>query len=163
MWSLGPYSHGYGFSSSHVLLWELDHKEGRASKNWCFWTVNLGKLREMVRDRGACCSPQEHEESDMTWWLNNNKVWSERMTLGRPLTSADSWPVSHSCWIRTLGVTQNPVFISYLVWFWVSVSLLKKKKLIHKPFEGSCGTLFTFVSIISKQHHTYSRDWIQLH
>ena len=112
---------------------------------------------------GACCSPQEHEESDMTWWLNNNKVWSERMTLGRPLTSADSWPVSHSCWIRTLGVTQNPVFISYLVWFWVYVSLLKKKKLIHKPFEGSCGTLFTFVSIISKQHHTYSRDWIQLH
>ena len=29
------------FSSSHVWLWELDHKEGWAPKNWCFWTVAL--------------------------------------------------------------------------------------------------------------------------
>ena len=35
----GPYSQIYGFSSSHVQMWELDHKEGRALKNWCFWTV----------------------------------------------------------------------------------------------------------------------------
>ena len=35
----GPYSQSYGFSSSHVRMWELDHKEGRALKNWCFWTV----------------------------------------------------------------------------------------------------------------------------
>ena len=34
----GPYSQGYGFSSSHVWMWELDHKEGQAPKNWCFWT-----------------------------------------------------------------------------------------------------------------------------
>ena len=30
---------GYGFSSSHVQMWELDHKEGSAPKNWCFQTV----------------------------------------------------------------------------------------------------------------------------
>ena len=35
----GPYSQSYGFSSSHVWIWELDHKEGWALKNWCFWTV----------------------------------------------------------------------------------------------------------------------------
>ena len=35
----GPYSQSCGFSSSHVQMWELDHKEGRALKNWCFWTV----------------------------------------------------------------------------------------------------------------------------
>ena len=32
----GPYSQSYGFSSSHVQMWELDHKEGWVPKNWCF-------------------------------------------------------------------------------------------------------------------------------
>ena len=32
----GPYSQSYGFSSSHVWMWDLDHKEGWARKNWCF-------------------------------------------------------------------------------------------------------------------------------
>ena len=36
----------YGFSSSHVWIWELDHKEGWAPKNWCFWTVVLEKTLE---------------------------------------------------------------------------------------------------------------------
>ena len=31
----GPYSQIYGFSRSHVQMWELDHKEGWAPKNWC--------------------------------------------------------------------------------------------------------------------------------
>ena len=35
----GSYSQSYGFSSSHVRMWELNHKEGWALKNWCFWTV----------------------------------------------------------------------------------------------------------------------------
>ena len=33
----------YGFSSGHVCIWELDHKEGWALKNWYFWTVLLDK------------------------------------------------------------------------------------------------------------------------
>ena len=37
----GPYSQPYGLSSSHIQLWELDHKEGREAKNWRFWTVVL--------------------------------------------------------------------------------------------------------------------------
>ena len=32
----GPSSQGYGFSSSHVWMWELDCEEGWALKNWCF-------------------------------------------------------------------------------------------------------------------------------
>ena len=35
----------YGFSSSHVLMWELDHKDGWTPKNWCLWTVVLEKRR----------------------------------------------------------------------------------------------------------------------
>ena len=34
-----PSSQGYGFSSSHVWMWELDCEESWAPKNWCFWTV----------------------------------------------------------------------------------------------------------------------------
>ena len=37
----GPSSQSYGFSSSHVWMWELDCEEGWALKNWCFWTVVL--------------------------------------------------------------------------------------------------------------------------
>ena len=40
--SKSPYSQGYGLSNSHVWMWELDHKEGRALKNWCLWTLVLG-------------------------------------------------------------------------------------------------------------------------
>ena len=39
----GLCSQSYGFSSSHVWMWELDHKEGWALKNWCSWTVVLEK------------------------------------------------------------------------------------------------------------------------
>ena len=39
-----PYSQSYGFSSSHVWMWELDHKEGWERKNWCFWTAVLERL-----------------------------------------------------------------------------------------------------------------------
>ena len=39
----GPASQSYKFSSSHVWMWELDHKESWALKNWYFWTVVLEK------------------------------------------------------------------------------------------------------------------------
>ena len=39
----GPSSQGYGFSSSHVWIWELDAKENLVLKNQCFWTDVLEK------------------------------------------------------------------------------------------------------------------------
>ena len=39
-----PYSQIYGFSSSHVQMWELDHKEGWMLRNWCFWIVMMRRL-----------------------------------------------------------------------------------------------------------------------
>ena len=44
------YSQSYGFSSSHVQMWELDHKEGWALKNWCFQIVVLEKTLESPLD-----------------------------------------------------------------------------------------------------------------
>ena len=46
----GPYSQSYGFSSSHVLICQLDQKEGWVLKNWCFWTVVLEKTLESLLD-----------------------------------------------------------------------------------------------------------------
>ena len=46
----GPYSQSYGFPSSCVCMSELDHKEGWAPKNWCFWTVVLEKTLESPLD-----------------------------------------------------------------------------------------------------------------
>ena len=46
----GPSSQSYAFSNSHVWMWELDHKEGWALKNWCFWTVVLEKTLESSLD-----------------------------------------------------------------------------------------------------------------
>ena len=40
------YSQSYGFSSSHVQMWELDNKKGWALKNWCLWTVVLEETLE---------------------------------------------------------------------------------------------------------------------
>ena len=46
----GPYSQRYSFSSSPIWMWQLDHKEGWLSKNWCFWTVVLEKTLESSLD-----------------------------------------------------------------------------------------------------------------
>ena len=46
----GPYIQSYGFSNSHVWIWELDHKEDWALKTWCFWIAMLEKTLESPLD-----------------------------------------------------------------------------------------------------------------
>ena len=46
----GSSSQGYGFSSSHVWMSELNYKESWAPKNWCFWTVVLEKTLDSSLD-----------------------------------------------------------------------------------------------------------------
>ena len=53
----GPSHQGYGFSSSHVWMWELDYKESWVPKNWCFWTVVLEKTLESLALQGDQTSP----------------------------------------------------------------------------------------------------------
>ena len=59
------YSQSYGFSSSHVWMWELDHKESWAPKNWCFWTVVLEETLE---------SPLDYKEIQLVS-LKENQSW----------------------------------------------------------------------------------------
>ena len=46
----GPSSQNFGFSSSHVWMWDLEYKESWVSKNWCFWSVVLEKTFESRLD-----------------------------------------------------------------------------------------------------------------
>ena len=43
-------SQGYGFSSSHVWMWDLDYKESWVLNNWCFLTVGLENTLDSLLD-----------------------------------------------------------------------------------------------------------------
>ena len=61
----GPSSQGYGFSSDHVWMSELDCEESWVLKNWCFWTVVLEKTFESPMD---CRAIQPvHSKGDQSW------------------------------------------------------------------------------------------------
>ena len=57
-------SQSYGFSSNHVWMWELDHREGWALKNWCFWTVVLEKTLESPLD---CKIQSVYPKANQPW------------------------------------------------------------------------------------------------
>ena len=61
----GLSSQGYGFSSGHVWMWELDCKESWVPKNWCFWTMALEKTLESPLN---CKEIQlVHPKGDHSW------------------------------------------------------------------------------------------------
>ena len=79
----GPSSQSYGFSSSHVWMWELDCEEGWALKNWCFWTVVLEKILESPLD---CKEIQPvHPKENQSW------IFIGRTDAGHPMQRADSF------------------------------------------------------------------------
>ena len=63
----GPYSQSYGFSSSHVRMWELDYIEDGLSMNWCFWTVVLEKTLESPLDSKEI--KPTHPKASQPWIL----------------------------------------------------------------------------------------------
>ena len=84
----GPSSQSYGFSSSHVWMWELDSKESWALKNWCFWTVVLEKTLEGPLD---CKEIQPvHSKGDQFWvFIGSHDAEAETAILWPP--DAKSW------------------------------------------------------------------------
>ena len=78
-----PYSQSYGFSSSHVWMWELDYKESWALKNWCFWTVVLEKPLKSPLD---CKEIQPvHPKGDQSWvFIGRTDVEAEIPILWPP-------------------------------------------------------------------------------
>ena len=84
----GPSSQGYGFSSGHVWMWELDYKKSWAPKNWCFWTAALEKTLESPLD---CKEIQPvHPKQDQSWgFIERTDVVAETPILWPP--DAKSW------------------------------------------------------------------------
>ena len=86
--SKGQSGQSYGFSSSHVWMWELDCKESWAPKNWCFWTFVLEKTLERAFD---CKEIQPvHSEGDQPWdFFGRNDAKAETPVLWPP--HAKNW------------------------------------------------------------------------
>ena len=86
----GPSGQGYGFSSGHVWMWELDYEESWALKNWCFWTVVLEKTLESPLD---CKEIQPvHPKGDQSWaFIGRTDAEAETPILWPP--HAKSWLV----------------------------------------------------------------------
>ena len=76
-----PSSQSYGFSSSHVWMWELDHKEGRAPKTWCFWTVMLEKTLESPLD---CKETKPVNPKENQLWILIGRIDAEAPILWPP-------------------------------------------------------------------------------
>ena len=87
----GPSRQSYGFSSSHVWIWELDYKESWALKNWCFWTVALEKTLESPLD---CKEIQPvYPKGDQSWvFIGRTDVEAETPILWPP--DVKSWLIS---------------------------------------------------------------------
>ena len=84
----GPSSQSHGFSSSYVWMWELDHKESWARKNWCFWTVVLEKTLESPLD---CKEIKPVNSKGCQFWIFIERTDAEAETpiLGPP--DAKNW------------------------------------------------------------------------
>ena len=91
----GPSSQGYGFSSGHVWMWELDCDERWAMKNWCFWTVVLEKTLESPLD---CKVLQPVHSKDQSWVsLEGMMLKLKLQYFGHLIRRADSL-VRLWCW-----------------------------------------------------------------
>ena len=85
----GSSSQGYGFSNSHVWMWEFGYKESWALKNWCFWTVVLEKTLESPLD---CKEIQAvHPKGDQSWVF----VGRTDVEAGTPIL----WPPDAKIWL----------------------------------------------------------------
>ena len=85
----GPYGQSYGFSSSHVWIWELDHKQGWTLNSWGFQIVVLEKTLE---------SPLDGKEIKLV----NCKGNQSRILVGRIDAEAEApilWPPDVKSWL----------------------------------------------------------------
>ena len=84
-----PSSQGYGFSSSHLWMWELDYKETWVLKNWSFWTVVLDKTFENPLDYKEI--QPVHPKADQSWvFIGRTHVEAETLIL---------WPHDVKGWL----------------------------------------------------------------
>ena len=111
--SYSPCSQSYGFSSSHVWMWELEHKEGWGPKNWCFWIV---VLEEKILMPGKTEGRRRRGQQRMTW-LHGITAHEFEQTLGDSegqgsLACCSPW--SHKELNRTEQLNNNKTFYYFI-------------------------------------------------
>ena len=127
----GLSSQSYGFSSSHVWMWELDCEESWVPKNWCFWTVVLEMSLESPRKEIQPVQPKGTQswiftgrtdaeaEAPILWptWYKGLTHWKrpwhwERLKAGgkRQNWGWDGWMASPTQWTW--------VWVNYRSWWW---------------------------------------------
>ena len=86
----GLSSQSYGFSSSHVWMWELDYEESWALKNWCLWTVVLKKTLESPLDYKEI--QPVHPKGNQSWiFIGRTDAEAETPIIWPP--DAKNWPI----------------------------------------------------------------------
>ena len=115
-------SQNYGFSRSHVWVWELDHKENWVPKNWFFWTVVLEKTLERPLD---CKEIQPvHSEGNQSWifigrtdaeapilWPLDNWLTGKDPDAGKDWRQEEKGTTGWDGWMASL---------TWWTWVWVS-------------------------------------------
>ena len=100
------------FSSSHVWMWELDHKERWAPKNWCLWTVALEKTLESYLDCKEVKPVIPKRKSVLnihwkdwcwSWGSNTLATWCEELTHWKDPDAGKDWGQEEK------GTTENEI------------------------------------------------------
>ena len=108
------FSQGYGFSSGHVWMWELDYTENWVLKNWCFWTVVLEKTLESPLDFKE--KQPVHPKGNQSWiFIGRTDVEAETPLLWPP--DGENWlivkdPVAgKDCGQEKKGTTEDEIVV----------------------------------------------------
>ena len=151
----GPSNQSYGFSSSHVLMWELDYEESWVSKNWCFWTVVLEKILENPLDCKAF--KPVHPKGNQSW-IFVGRTDTETPILWPP--DAKNWliwkdPLARKGWkVGGEGVDRawNGWMASPTQWTWIWV---------NSGVGDGQGSLVCWCSWV-RNSWTWLSDWTEL-
>ena len=103
----GPSSESHGFSSSHVWMWELDHKDSWVPKNWCFelwcWRrlMFLGLLEDQTSQSSRKSVLNIHWKD--WYWSWNSNTWPsdvENWLIWKDPDAGKDWRQERRGWQR---------------------------------------------------------------
>ena len=150
-------SQSYGFSSSHVWLWELDYKESWAPKNWCFWTVVLEKTLESPL---GCkeIKPVNAKEISPEYSLDGEMLKLKLQYFGHLIQRADSLEKTLMLGKTEAGEEGNDrgwdgwmASLTQWAWIWATQGLVMDREVCHAADHG-----------VAKSH-TQLSDWTKLY